>query len=49
MNLDKILEITFVSIVLYLVLKNASGFTNSVGALSDAYVSGVKALQGRGN
>ncbi len=43
----RVLEISFVLILLYLVLTRASGFSSSVTAISGAYVSAVKALQGR--
>jgi hypothetical protein len=44
---SRILEITFVAIVLYLVLSNAKGFSSALSSLSNAYTSGVKTLQGR--
>lgn len=47
MDTGRILEITFVAVVLYLVLSNASGFSKAVVSIGDTYVKGVKALQGR--
>jgi hypothetical protein len=47
MDTGRLLEITFTLVLLYLVLTNAQGFGSSVGALSRAYVDGVKVLQGR--
>lgn len=47
MDTGRILEITFVAIVLYLVLTNSSGFSKAITSIGNTYVSGVKALQGR--
>lgn len=44
---SRILEITFVSVVLYLVLANSSGFGTVTESIAAAYVGSVKALQGR--
>ena len=41
------LEITFVLIILYLVLSQATGFASAVKSISSGYVGAVKALQGR--
>lgn len=46
-QLSRWLEITFVLILAYLILRNAIGFSSAVGALSKAYTSAVVALQGR--
>ena len=46
-ELRRWMEITFILIVLYLVLSRAGAFSAAIKALSNAYVGGVKALQGR--
>lgn len=46
-DFDTFLELTIMAVVLYLVLSKASGFSSMVRSLSNAYVSSVKALQGR--
>jgi hypothetical protein len=48
LKLDKVLEITFTLIMLYLILVNYKGFSNVVSSLGGAYTGAVKALQGRG-
>ncbi len=40
-------EITFILIIVYLVLTNASGFASAIRSLGSVYTSSVKALQGR--
>jgi hypothetical protein len=45
--MGKVLEITFVLILVYLVLSRALGFSAAVSAIGKVYVSSVKALQGR--
>ncbi len=45
--IDRILEITFTLVLIYLVLSRAEGFSTSLGAISGAYTSSVKTLQGR--
>lgn len=47
MNVERLLEITFTLILVYLILTQAKGFSSSVRSLSSAYTEGVKALQGR--
>lgn len=47
MDTGRILEITFVLIVLYLVLNNADHFGSAVKTIGDTYVKSVKVLQGR--
>jgi hypothetical protein len=47
MNVDRILEITFTLIILYLVLSRAEGFSEVVRSISSAYIGSVKTLQGR--
>lgn len=51
MNLDslfgRILEITMVAIVLYLVLTNAFGFSSIISTAGEVYAKSVTALQGR--
>jgi hypothetical protein len=44
---DHALEIAMTAIVLYLVLTNASGFSQATASIGNVYTSGVKALQGR--
>lgn len=48
LRIDRILEITAVAVVLYLILSNAYGFSQVVSSVAGAYSSSVKALQGRG-
>lgn len=45
--IDRVLEITFTLILIYLVLSRAEGFSTSIGAISGAYTESVRALQGR--
>lgn len=47
MDVGRILEITFVAIVLYLILKYGDDFASGIKAIGGVYVDGVKALQGR--
>lgn len=44
---SKILEITFVLIIIFLVVNNASGFSSVVRSIGSVYGSSVKVLQGR--
>ncbi len=46
LDFNNLMEITFTLIMLYLILRNASGFSSAIRAVSSAYVSGVRALQG---
>lgn len=45
--LNRILEITIVAIVLYLVLSNSYGFSVILAQAGRTYAESVKALQGR--
>jgi hypothetical protein len=47
MNVDRLFEITFTLVLVYLVLQNATAFSRAVNSLSQTYTSGVKTLQGR--
>ncbi len=47
MNVTKLFEVTFTLILVYLVLRNASGFGNVVRNLGSVYTGSVRALQGR--
>jgi hypothetical protein len=47
MDVNRLLEITFILIVVYLVVTNARDFGGVITNLGSTYVSGVKALQGR--
>lgn len=42
-----IIEVTATLVMAYLILANAGGFAQAVGAASQAYTSAVVALQGR--
>jgi hypothetical protein len=44
---NRVLEITFTLIMVFLVLSNAGNFSTVTGAISNAYVQSVRALQGR--
>lgn len=46
-TIEKILEGTFVAILIYLVVTNAIGFSSIVGTTGNVYVNSIKALQGR--
>ncbi len=46
-DFDQALDLTITAVVLYLVLRNAQGFATMMRALSGAWTSGIKALQGR--
>lgn len=43
----KWMEITFMLILAFLILKNAIGFSMSIKSIGSTYVDAVKALQGR--
>lgn len=43
----RVIEVTFILVLVFLVLSNAMGFTLAVGSLSGAYSNAVKTLQGR--
>jgi hypothetical protein len=45
--MSRILEITFVLIVLYLILTNAAAFGTATSAAGATYTQAVRALQGR--
>ena len=45
--MGRILEITFILILIYLVLSRALGFSTAVRSIGKVYVDSVKALQGR--
>ena len=45
--MGRILEITFILILIYLVLSRAVGFSAAVKSIGKVYVDSVKALQGR--
>lgn len=45
--INRILEITFVLVLAYLVIANASNFSKAITALGSVYVGAVKTLQGR--
>lgn len=47
MDVNRIIEISFVLIALYLVLSHGKEFGGAINAIGSTYVSGVKALQGR--
>lgn len=46
-QVDRVIEVTATLIILYLVLTRANGFSSIVRTIGSAYVSAVKALQGR--
>ena len=45
--MGRVLEITFLLILVYLVLSRALGFSTAVRSVGKVYVDSVKALQGR--
>ena len=45
--LRKWMEITFVLVFVFLVLKRARGFASGIRAISGGYVEAVRALQGQ--
>jgi len=45
--MGRILEITFLLILIYLVLSRAFGFSLAIQSIGKVYVDSVKALQGR--
>ncbi len=45
--MNRVIEVTFVLIVLFLVLSRATGFSSAVRSISQGYIGAVKALQGR--
>lgn len=46
-TVNRIVEITFVAVLVYLILSNANGFKTVAGASAGAYSTAVKALQAR--
>lgn len=46
-TINRVLEITFVSVLVFLVLTNANGFDTVTSAISNLYINAVKTLQGR--
>lgn len=46
-QVDRIIEGTFTAVLVYLVVRNAGGFSQVVGAISRGYSSAVRTLQGR--
>lgn len=46
-TVSRIIEITFVAVLVYLVLSNSAGFSQVAGASAGAYSTAVKALQAR--
>lgn len=47
MDIGHFLELTFTAIIIYLVLRDPSGFANIVKAGGDVYAKSVSTLQGR--
>lgn len=45
--INRILEITFVLVMAYLVIANAGNFSKAIGAIGGVYIGAVKTLQGR--
>lgn len=45
--IGRILEITFSLVLVYLILTNADSFARVTSAVSEAYTSAVRTLQGR--
>jgi len=45
--MGRVLEITFLLILAYLILSRALGFSTAVRSVGKVYVDSVKALQGR--
>jgi hypothetical protein len=45
--INRILEITFVLVMAYLVIANAENFSRAIGAIGSVYVGAVRTLQGR--
>ena len=46
-TVGKVLEITFILVLMYLVLTNGSGFSSAVASVGSGYTSAVRTLQGR--
>jgi hypothetical protein len=46
-TVGKVLEITFILVLMYLVLTNGSAFSQVVGSIGNVYTSSVRTLQGR--
>ena len=47
MNVGRILEITFLLVLVYLVLSRGREFSGAVTAIGNTYIKSVQALQGR--
>lgn len=45
--INRVLEITFVLVMAYLVIANARNFAVALGAIGGVYTGAVKTLQGR--
>lgn len=46
-TVGKVLEITFILVLMYLVLTNGNAFSQVVSSIGSVYTSSVKTLQGR--
>lgn len=46
-SLGNFVDLTFFLILIFLVLTRAEGFSTVVKAVSDTYLEGIRALQGR--
>lgn len=44
---SRVMDISFVAIILFLVLSNGDSFSKVLSAISSTYISGVRTLQGR--
>lgn len=44
---SQIIEVTFILIMTYLILKDAGAFSTAAKAVGDVYTSAVRTLQGR--
>ena len=43
----RVIEVTFILVLAFLILTNAEGFYTSLSAVGQTYTAGVKTLQGR--
>ncbi len=46
LGLGQLFEMTFLLVLVFLLLRNAGGLSQALGAFADAYTRGVKSLQG---
>lgn len=47
MDMGRVIEVTFLLVLAYLVVANADGFSTAIRAMGNTYTGAVRTLQGR--